>query len=215
MSRTLLDGVIDSPPQHLVVTDEVPDAKGATRVEVIPYNALGDPLADRLLPWLWQRLQEDDLVDLYFPGQAKTGFATLVRMFSGDANVAFFKVPDASDTLDATLPGFITWTSVPMGSCSIISAGFIFFRKHWGHGLPDAAAEAAFKFWFTGKPRIDIVLGFCPALHKMAIAYNERVGLHEIGRIPRAHLYKGRVCDAIEFALTREEWEAKQCHGQQ
>ena len=200
-----------SEPQEMVVTTTVHEpAKSTGEIEVIPYNACLDSLADRLLPWLWQKLQTDDLVDLYFPGQTQTGFATLVRMFSGDANVAMFKIAKpASDTLDAMLPGFITWTPIPMGACSIISAGFVFFKQWWGHGLPDAAGAAAFKFWFTQEPRIDIVLGFCPALHRLAIAYNERIGLHEIGRIPKAHLFRGKPCDAIEFAITREEWEAK------
>jgi RimJ/RimL family protein N-acetyltransferase len=179
---------------------------------VIPYNALGDPDADKFLPWCWQRLQQDDLVDLYFPGQRDTGFATFVRLFSGDANVAIFKAEGEGTTWDDRIPGFITWTPMPMGASSCISAGFIFFRKFWGHGATDAAARAAFDLWFD-KLKVDVVLGSCPSLHKLAIRYNERIGLRETGRIPKAHLFKGIVCDAILYAMTREEWEAK-CHSQ-
>jgi RimJ/RimL family protein N-acetyltransferase len=50
------------------------------------------------------------------------------------------------------------------------------------------------------------VLGVCPSLHHAAIQYNRRIGLREIGRIPGAHLYKGTPCDAILYALTKEEW---------
>jgi len=178
-------------------------------VEVIPYNALGDPDADKFLPWCWQRLQADDLVDLYFPGQKATGFATFVRMFSGDASVAIFKTDDERDgtTWDDRIPGFITWTPMPMGAANVISAGFIFFRKFWGHGATDDAARAAFKFWFDGG--VDVVLGSCPSLHKLAIRYNERIGLHEIGRIPKGHLFKGSQCDAILYAMTTDEWRAR------
>lgn len=203
--------ILAGPPKQERPPEQSPE------IEVIPYNALADSMADRMLPWMWQKLQEDDLVDLYFPGQSKTGFATMVRVFSGDAQVAMFKITNpVEDTVEETLPGFITWTPIPMGACPIISAGFIFFRKWWGHGLPDKAAKAAFAFWFD-KMKVEIVLGFCPSLHRLAIAYNERIGLREVGRIPKAHTYKGKVCDAIEYAITREQWEAKcqQQHYQQ
>lgn len=210
MSRTLLDGVIDSPPQHLVVTADVPDDKSATRVEVIPYNALGDPDSDKFLPWLWQRMQQDDLVDLYFPGQESTGFATVVRMFSGDANVAIFKTTDeqAGNTWDARIPGFITWTASGMGASNVIIAGVIFFRKWWDHRTTDEAARSAFKFWFeTLQPRADVVLGVCPALHRAIHRYNLRIGFRETGRITGAHLYKHQKCDAVLYEMTREQWE--------
>lgn len=183
-------------------------------LEVIPYDARADALADRMLPWLWQQMQKDDLVDLYFPGQEQTGFATVVRMLSGDSNVGMFKLKNpADDTIEATLPGFITWTTFPMGASRTIIAGFIFFKRWWGHGVPDEAARVAFNYWFNGSEPIDIVLGSCPSLHKLAIAYNERVGLREIGRIPEAHLYKGRKCDAILYAMTKREW-SERCQQQ-
>jgi len=197
--------------QEVVVTHEVPSpAPASSAVEVIPYNACADPEAKHFLPWCWQKMQDDDLVDLYFPGQRDTGFATFVRMFSGDANVAIFKAGDESlgNTWEARIPGFITWTPLPMGACNSISAGFIFFRKWWGHGITDEAARAAFTFWFD-KLNVDIVLGSCPSLHKLAIRYNERVGLKEIGRIPKGHLYKEKVCDAILYAMTRDAWKER------
>ena len=91
----ILAGVEEAaaPPQ-VVVTDVVHDAAPASGVEVIPYNACLDPQADSFLPWLWKRMQDDDLVDYYFPGQRDTGFATFVRLFSGDAQVALFKTSD-------------------------------------------------------------------------------------------------------------------------
>src|SRR5215471_8817923 len=93
---TLAGTPIPTPPQQVVVKEPAP----SRAVEVIPYNALADPDADKFLPWCWQKLQADDLVDYYFPGQRETGFATLVRMFSGDANVALFKVDAPGNTWD-------------------------------------------------------------------------------------------------------------------
>lgn len=182
-------------------------------VEVIPYNACLDDNADSFLHWLWKRMQEDDLVDYYFPGQKDTGFASFVRLFSGDAEVALFKTTDESSmTWADRLPGFITWGKQRMGASDVLIAGFIFFRKWWDHATTDAAAVAAFKYWFTTTPA-KTVLGVCPSLHHAAIRYNKRIGLREIGRIPGAHLYQGKPCDAILFAITREEWEGREpCH---
>lgn len=198
------------PPQSVVVTPTVPTLASASPVEVIPYNALADPDSDKFLPWCWQRLQQDDLVDLYFPGEKSTGFAMLVRLFSGDGNVALFKATDESlgSTWDARIPGFTTWTHTRMGASDVLIAGVIFFRRWWGHRTTDEAARAAFKFWFSQEPRIDIILGVCPSLHKAVDAYNKRVGFRETGRITGAHLYKGRKCDAVLYEITRDQWEA-------
>lgn len=183
-------------PQHLVV-------------EAVPYNACLDDNADSFLHWLWKRLQEDDLVDYYFPGQKDTGFASFVRLFSGDAQVALFKNNDESSMKwEDRLIGFITWGTQRMGASDVIVAGFIFFRKWWDHATTDAASRVAFQFWFENT-KANTILGVCPALHHAAIRYNKRVGLKEIGRIPNGHLYKGKPCDAILFAITREEWEGR------
>jgi RimJ/RimL family protein N-acetyltransferase len=195
--------------QPAVVTPEVQEPAKAT-VSVIPYNACLDPQADAFLPWLWKKMQTDDLVDYYFPGQKDTGFATFVRLFSGDAQVALFKTEDTSagNTWEDRIPGFITWSQTRMGASDVLIAGFIFFRKFWDHHTTDAAARAAFAHWFA-KPEIKIVVGVCPSLHKAAIRYNQRIGLKEIGRIPMAHMYKGETCDAILYAITREQWEGR------
>jgi len=36
-------------------------------VDIMPYNATHDPQSSAFLVWMWQRMQEDDLVDYYFP----------------------------------------------------------------------------------------------------------------------------------------------------
>lgn len=215
MSTSLLDTLAGATaPQPIVVTPVVPEPTKATAehapVSVVLYDACLDPQADSFLPWLWKRMQDDDLVDYYFPGQKDTGFATFVRLFSGDAQVAIFKTDDERSQLwEDRIPGFITWTPSRMGASNMIIAGFIFFRKWWDHRTTDDAAQAAFTAWFSAEPKIDVVLGLCPSFHLTAMRYNKRVGLSEIGRIPRAHIYKGNPCDAVLFAITREQWEAR------
>ena len=179
-----------------------------TEVRVVPYNALADPQADTFLPWMWKRMQEDDLVDYYFPGQKDTGFGAFVRLFSGDANVALFVIEREGEDWESRIPGFITWTASRMGVSDVLIAGFIFFRKFWDHHTTDEAAHEAWKFWFAGSD-VHAILGVCPSLHTAAIRYNKRVGLKEIGRISGAHLYKGTPCDALLFEMTRAQWKER------
>ena len=183
-------------------------------IEVIPYDARLDVQADAFLPWIWHKMQQDDLVDYYFPGQRDTGFATFVRLMSGDAQVALFKTALDSDQWEDRIAGFISWTPSHLGATEAIIAGFIFFRRWQDHHTTDEAAVAAFNYWFT-KTKASVVLGICPSLHHAAMRYNKRVGLKQIGLIPGAHLFKGQVCDAILFAKTREEWQKEQSCQQQ
>lgn len=199
---SLLDTLSGSAPPPPVVAI-------TSGVRIVPYNANFDTQAFAMLPYLWTRMQKDDLVDYYFPGQKDTGFATFVRLMSGDANVALVVRDDESRQWDKTVCGFISWTTQAMGMSNVVIAGFNFFREFWDHKTTDAAGVAAFNFWFSGDQPAEVVLGSCPASHVVAMRYNKRVGLHETGRIPLAHLFKGERCDAVLFAITREEWRIR------
>ena len=206
-----LAGVATAPaPPPVVVASVSPEPKESTGValRIVLYNALADPEADKFLPWMWKRMQDDDLVDYYFPGQKATGFASFVKLFSGDSNVAIFLNDSASGAdWESRIIGFITWTPSPLSPDAII-AGFIFFRKYWDHHTTDEAARAAFKFWFADGT-VQVVLGVCPSEHVVALRYNKRVGLHEMGRIPMQHVFKGKPCDAVLMGITRAEWGAR------
>lgn len=191
-----------------VTVTPLPSTSSHTGVRVVPYDARLDTQADAMLSWMWQRMRDDDLVDYYFPGQKDTGFATFVRLFSGDAQVALFVTDATTHQWEDTIAGFITWTVQRWGASDVIVAGFIFFRKFWDHHTTDDAATEAFKHWFT-ETQAQVVLGVCPATHATAMRYNKRIGLHEIGRIPLAHVYKGETCDAVLMAITRDDWTAK------
>ena len=210
--NSLLDtlaGRVEPLPTQPVVLAPVspePSSSPAASVRVVPYNACYDAQADSFLPWMWKRMQDDDLVDYYFPGQQSTGFATFVRLFSGDAQVALFVNEAESKQWNDRIVGFITWTPSHMGASEVLIAGFIFFRKWWDHRTTDDAARAAFTHWFKETPA-QVVLGVCPALHTAAIRYNKRIGLRETGRITKAHIYKSQPCDAILYEMTREQWE--------
>jgi RimJ/RimL family protein N-acetyltransferase len=209
MATSLLDTLAGtSSPDVAAAPKPATTPRDTEGIIVLPYNARFDEHADAFLPWMWKRMQEDDLVDYYFPGQKSTGFAAFVGLMSGGASVALVLHPDETAKWEDRVLGFVSWTDAQMGASNMIIAGFIFFRKFWDVQTTGLAGEKVFKYWFTDTPA-EIVLGVCPALHHTAMRYNKRVGLHEIGRIPLAHLFKGEVCDAVLFALRKDEWLAK------
>jgi len=180
----------------------------ASGVRIVPYNAVNDTQSDAFLPYLWKRMQTDDLVDYYFPGQSATGFSQFVRLFSGDGQVALVVTDSTSGQWNDTIAGFISWTPSLMGMSNVIIAGFIFFRQFWDHHTTDEAGAQAFNYWFR-ETGAEVVLGVCPSQHVVALRYNKRIGLKEIGRIPQAHVFKGTACDAVLVAITRDEWSQR------
>ena len=201
---SLLDTLAGTAPPPPVVS-LTPD----NSVRIVPYNASYDTQAHAFLPYLWERMRRDDLVDYYFPGQKDTGFATFVRLMSGDAQVALVVRDDPSKQWDKTVVGFISWSTSMMGMSNVVIAGFNFFREFWDHHTTDAASVAAFNFWFSGDHPAEVVLGSCPATHVVAMRYNKRVGLREVGRIPLAHIFRNERCDAVLFAMTRDDWRLR------
>lgn len=177
-------------------------------VQVIPYDARVDPQADAFLAWMWRKMQADDLVDYYFPGQKDTGFATFVRMMSGDASCALVVLENDSDQWEDRIAGFVTWTQMHMGMRNMIVGGFNIFRRFWDHHTPADGAKEAFRMWFKDM-NIETVLGVCPSEHAVAMRFDKRIGMHEIGRIPGAHIFKGQPCDAVLYALGKDEWLQK------
>jgi len=197
-TTTLLDTLAGGTAQH----------DKASSVRIVPYNAVNDTQADAMLPYLWKRMQQDDLVDYYFPGQSATGFSQFVRLFSGDGQVALVVTDSTTGQWNDTIAGFISWTPSLMGMANVIIAGFIFFRQFWDHHTTDEAGAQAFNYWFK-EAGAQVVLGVCPSELRTALRYNKRIGLKEIGRIPNAHLCKGSPCDAVLVAITRDEWSSR------
>lgn len=215
MSTSLIETLAGLPqPPNAMATAEEPVATvlkpTAAGVYVLPYNAHDDNKSEQLLPWLWHKMQQDDLVDYYFPGQEQTGFASFVGLFSGvgGTHVALLTIDAESKQPEDTVIGFITWQPMAMGVVTALVIGCIFFRKFWDHAITDRAAVASLKFWFDSGA--EVLVGVCPALHRTIALYNRRIGLVETGRIPMAHIYKGKPCDAVLWCLTRKGWLAKE-----
>ena len=180
------------------------EQKTPNGVTVIPYNALFDKESDKFLPWFWQRLKEDGLVSLYYPGQEDTGFAHFVRMLSGGAQVAIIVAND-----DAKQPGkpigFVSWEPLALGSKVTASAGFIFLKEFWDHKHSTDAANAIMKYWFT-QTDIEVVLGIIASENHLAQRFMKRIGWNLRGTLPGCHLWAGKSCDATIWCITKENY---------
>jgi len=183
-------------------------ASSSSTVRLIPYDARADKQAVDFLAWLWRKLQADDLVDYYFPGERETGYAMFVRMLSGDAEVGLVDTGADSNQWEDRIAGFISWTPLKLGTREMAVAGLIFFKKFWDHRTSYEAGQLALRYWFT-QTKVESVLGVCPAPHVLINRYNKRMGLHECGTLKGAHMLHGQVCDATLWEITKDEWLAK------
>src|SRR5579864_2570625 len=78
--------------------------EGKWVLDVIPYTASADKNASYFLPWFWQRLKEEGLIELYFPGAAETSFGEFCVLFTNPSvKKLLFLLKDPS-TLDNEMP---------------------------------------------------------------------------------------------------------------
>lgn len=177
---------------------------GQHDISVIPYNASFDDAAERFLPWFWNKLKEDNLVEIYFPGQSKKGFADFVKLMSGDSVKVLLVVgKNADGDLDKAI-GFATYSPVPFGSITSAMAGFIFFREFWDSHTTITAAQQIMDYWFK-EAGLDQIIGLVAELNHPANRFLERLGWKKIGTIPMAHRYHDTQCASFMWQKLKAE----------
>lgn len=182
--------------------------KSATGVKVIPYDASLDTMADKFLPWFWERLKADGLVELYFPGASETGFADFVKLMSSrDTRILLVTTKDESDQPEKFV-GFASWQPMPFGQALAGIAGFIFLKEFWGSGTSVVAAEEIMRYWFE-KAKLDVMLGVIAERNKLANGFMERVGWTRMGAVPLLHVYQNEQCPAVFWYITKDEFKAR------
>lgn len=184
----------------------IPNGPGGT-IDVVAYNANSDPNAENFLPWFWQRLRNDGLVSLYFPGSEQTGFAAFVKLFSGTHSVLLVYRRDLSGEIVDTV-GFATLELMQFGQATAAHAGFIFLRDYWDHHSSKEAAERIAATWFGWiDPKLDVVIGIIAEQNVLARRFLQRIGWEHSGNLPYIHHYNGARSDASIWFLTRERFE--------
>jgi RimJ/RimL family protein N-acetyltransferase len=207
MSTSILDRLANGGEVKTIEAKQ-PIADGKGSIEVIPYNASQDPNADKFLPWFWNRLRDDGLISLYFPGAEKTGFAKFVSLMSGDVRVLLVvKKNEQGDIADTV--GFATIGPMAIGGTMAAYAGFIFLKDYWDRTTTYAAAKTIMDAWFTSQDvHLDVIVGVVADTNVLAKRFLQRVGWKNSGSIPFLAEYEGNRCDATFWYITRELWEA-------
>jgi len=175
-------------------------------IDVIPYSAHFDPNADKFLPWFWNRLKTDGLVELYFPDGKETGFASFVGLMSSNVTKVVLVVVKGTDGLVVDTVGIATWDPLKMGMISVGIAGFIFLRDYWERHASLAAARRIMQMWFD-ELKLNVLLGLIAKDNHLANRFVQRAGWTLQGSLPMLHAYQGEISDSQMWTITREEFE--------
>lgn len=184
-------------------------------VDVIPYNADFDPNSDKFLPYLWNRLKEDGLTEIYFPAEKDSGFAKFVKLLSGAEQVVLVLKRDDEKVITNVI-GFASWAPLPYGETNSILAGFIFLKEFWDRNHSVIAAKKIMDYWFNegeipGSGTIDLAVGFIAKANIPAQRFLSRIGWVRAGEIPDFHQHKGEKSDAVFWHITKTRH--KEVHG--
>lgn len=177
-------------------------------VLAIPYNAHFDPNADKFLPWFWQRLKDDGLVSLYYPGQEETGFALFVKLLSNapQTQVALVVPNNVEGLPDGEPIGFVSWEPGLFGKPNAATAGFIFLKRFWDSKHTTDAANSVMRLWFE-QLEMELVVGVIATANIAAQRFMPRVGWAKMGILPNMTSFTGKECDASLWYITRDMWK--------
>lgn len=178
-------------------------------IDVIPYFGWADPNADKFLPWFWNRLQQDGLTDLYFPGMGATGFTSFVNLFDAKQVSILLVVKKNPDGTVHDTVGFATLSPMQLGHAIAAQAGFIFLKDYWNHHSSKESANRIMKYWFESpEAKLDIIIGIVAEANILAKRFLMRIGWIHSGNIPLTHQYAGQQSDSSIWYVTREKFEA-------
>jgi RimJ/RimL family protein N-acetyltransferase len=193
-----------------VLPDDRIAAGAGKHVEVYPYNAHNDPNASLYLPWLWKRLKDDGLIDLYFPNFADKSFATFAAMLSGGAQILIVALVDDETGLATDTIGFASWTPMLLGLATVGNAGFIYLKDYWEQSITLAAGRRIEKMWFEDMPdKLDLAVGIIAKDNVLARRYLNRLGWRKCGELPGIQQYAGVQGDGEIWFTTRTQYEQR------
>jgi RimJ/RimL family protein N-acetyltransferase len=190
--------------------EETISAGPGRRVEVFPYTAHADPQANLFLPWFWNRLKEDGLLNLYFPNDVERSFATFAAMMSGGARILLVALVDEATGLATDTIGFASWTPMMLGLSMVGNAGFIYLKDFWEQSITLAAGRRIEKMWFEEmEPKLDLAVGIIAKNNVLARRYINRLGWKKCGELPGIQQYAGEQADGEIWFVSRSQYESR------
>lgn len=178
--------------------------KAPNGVVIIPYDARVDANASKMLPWMWERLRDEELLPLYFPLATDGSFSQFIKLMSGGERVLMMVAKSEDGSPDKVM-GFGSWALMPFTSARAGMAGFIFFREFWDTRSTTDAALEGLRYWFE-QDSLDVIVGAVAEGNVLANRFLPRLGLTRAGCIPLIHQWEGERCGSVLWAVTREEF---------
>ena len=86
--------------------------------------------------------------------------------------------------------------------------GYELDPKYWGNGYATEAARAVMHFGFS-KMDLQRISAWCVAENVESARVLEKLGMQLKGRIQQQQFFKGRWWDTLAYAISFEEWQAK------
>lgn len=178
-----------------------------TNLHLAAYHADLDPKAHNFLPWLWEKMKADDLVNIYFHDKPDVNFPTLVKLFSGGAIVTLVLTGEKEQT---KLVGFGALTD-GLGDEKVKAgaAGFAFFREFWDTRTTTEAMKSLLAYWFQHF-ELDYILGGVAKDNRAANVMLGRAGCKRQGELPKLHHWNGVPSDAIIWTAQRAHFVGKE-----
>lgn len=204
---TLAGGSTPSASETPTPAKQPPIIDGEFEIDVVPYHGDADPNARFFLSFFWQRLHDDGLLELYFPGMGDKSYCTFVKLMSSGTHILIVVKKDrvSGDILDTI--GFASWDQLQLGTATVGHAGFIFLRDYWNKHTTLAAARRIERYWFENMPAaLDTVLGIIAEDNRLAQRFMHNLGWIQAGVLPGMHEYAGKQSDATIWYLTRAEF---------
>ena len=178
-------------------------SSSAPALMAIPYNGDFDAHAATMLPWLYDRLKQDGLLDLYFSTRKGASFCAFVRMMSGGSNIIL--ATTQKEGIPDKVIGFMNWEPMNFGGAHSAKAGFIFLKEFWDGHTSTEAGKLLLTELFANTD-IDVVIGNVAADNRLTSMFLTRLGWNKVGTIPKMQQYEGVECPANLWCITREEF---------
>jgi RimJ/RimL family protein N-acetyltransferase len=168
-------------------------------LKLVPYNADLDPEAHNFLPWLWEKMKDDDLISIFFHEKSDVNFPTLVKLFSGGATVTLVMTGEGEQV---KMVGFGALTGL---SDKAACAGFVFFKEFWDTHTTTGAMKTLLAYWFD-QFDLDHVFGGVAEGNRAANIMLSRAGCKRQGKLPQLQHWKGMPSDAVVWAAHKADF---------
>ena len=177
---------------------------------LVPYTPdIPGTSSDVCMMEAYRRMHDEGLYEIVFHDNPTLTLGRYMAWFNSPHVLAQFVYKYNDDASTEDMAGMIWLSNIEQcGNVGRGAASFVVFRDHQDGVTPVAIAKLGLKYWFEGLG-VDIVTGTTPILNRAATAFIHRIGMKQIGVIPKYANYRGKVSDALITYVDKDTYSAK------